>query len=290
MNENVLEVVISKIGSFSDGADYSTISEWLWGCERDLFNIGIVRDNDFMIRGHDPLLDIRYKKHINHLLIHTTGRVIAWSYEERQEIDESSLEEDSRENDWFNQECINAIRNFFDTHVRKPYELDELIYADTSASEKSAILIPDFQQINEELIAYFSKNPEALHSLEWRKFEELLAIMFKNLGFATRLGPGRADGGVDLRLIQRSDIGEMLILVQAKRYAAHRKIQLEPVKALWASVEDEGANKGLLVSTSEFIPAAKQFAARHPYRIELAGPIELQAWLEKVVKRGSTIG
>jgi hypothetical protein len=141
-----------------------------------------------------------------------------------------------------------------------------LIYSDTEALNKSSILVPAFQQINDELIGYFSRNPEAINYLHWRELEELLDVLFRNLGFTTELGPGRADGGVDLRLIQRSDIGKMLTLCRPK-ICAHRKIQLEPVKALWASVEEEQANKGLLVSTSEFIPAARQFAARHAYRL-----------------------
>jgi restriction endonuclease Mrr len=78
----------------------------------------------------------------------------------------------------------------------------------------------------------------------------------------------------------------MLILVQAKRWAPHRKVSLEPVKALWASVEEEQANKGILVSTSEFQPAAREFAANRPYRIQLAGPGEVTTWLRQVAGRG----
>jgi restriction endonuclease Mrr len=177
---------------------------------------------------------------------------------------------------------VDAIRKFIETKINKPYEIDISLYADPHHPQKSNIIIPSFEKINKELIDYLSQNPEVLHSLHWRKFEELLAELFKNQGFETELGPGRADGGVDLRLIQRSDIGNMLILVQAKRYAKHRKIQLEPVKALWASVEDEQANKGILVSTSEFYPAAKNFATSRPYRIELVGPEKLKSWLSKI--------
>lgn len=279
----MIEVTTSKIGWAEDGADYTHFSSWLASCELNgIFNVGIVRGNEFMKGGYpEPFQDLGYSHYIDYLLVHATGRIIAWNYRDNNFLDKTSLLENSRSHDWYNKQCVHVIEEFLKGKLSQPYEIHKSIYIDKIVSQKSSLIITPFQQINDELVEYLLNNPDALHSLHWRQFEELLEAVFKNQGFNTELGPGRADGGVDLRLIQRADIGNMLILVQAKKYAKHRKIQLDPVKALWASVEDEQANKGILVSTSEFIPAAKEFAARHPYRIELAGPERIVSWLLK---------
>ena len=73
----------------------------------------------------------------------------------------------------------------------------------------------------------------------------------------------------------------MLTLVQAKKYDPKYPISLQPVQALYGAVETEGANKGILVSTSDFQPAAKNYVKKQPYRIKLAGPKEIQEWLRK---------
>jgi HJR/Mrr/RecB family endonuclease len=283
-----IEVITSKIGWAVDGADYTHFSTWLASSENDdpsIFQVGIVRGNDFMSNSYpEPFQDLRHTSYFDYLLVNTSGRIIAWNHGKDRYLDEHSLDEDSRRDDWDSEKCIKAIKHFIQEKISKDYEIDLSIYTDTDIDQKSSLVVPAFNLINSELIEYLANNPKALHSLHWRKFEELLAEIFKNQGFETELGPGQADGGVDLRLIQRSDIGDMLILVQAKKYAEHRKIQLDPVKALWASVEDEQANKGILVSTSEFIPAAKNFAKRHPYRLELAGPERLLLWLRSIGK------
>ncbi len=283
-----IKVITSKIGWAEDGADYTHFSSWLASREfydLSVFEVGIVRGNDFMKNSFpEPFQDLRYTSDLNYLLVNTSGKFIAWNHGKDSYLDENSLDIGSRAEDWENKKCLDAIRDFIKQHVSKDYEIDLSIYTDTAIDKKSSLIIPAFDIINLELIEYLSKNPKLLHSLHWRKFEELLAEVFKNQGFETELGPGRADGGVDLRLIQRSDIGDMLILVQAKKYADHRKIQLDPIKALWASVEDEQANKGILVSTSEFIPAAKKFAKRHPFRLELAGPGKIVSWLQNINK------
>jgi hypothetical protein len=283
-----IKATTSKIGWGEDGADYTHFSSWLASRDGDdpsIFEVGIVRGNGFMKNSYpEPFHDLRHSSYLDYLLVNTSGKIIAWNHGKNSYLDEHSLAEDSRQQDWESEKCIQAIREFIHENISNNYEIDLSIYTDTSIDHKSSLVIPAFNKINLELIEYFAKNPKLLHDLHWRQFEELLAEVFKNQGFETELGPGQADGGVDLRLIQRTDIGDMLILVQAKKYAAHRKIQLEPVKALWASVEDEQANKGILVSTSEFIPAAQKFATRHPYRLELAGPEKITSWLQNIGK------
>jgi hypothetical protein len=60
---------------------------------------------------------------------------------------------------------------------------------------------------------------------------------------------------------------------------------LEAVQALSASVEDERANRGLFVTTSRFLPSAKNFAARQNRKLILATPSDLMQWSMSAAKR-----
>ena len=82
-----------------------------------------------------------------------------------------------------------------------------------------------------------------------------------------------------------STVGELLTLVQAKCYDPKRPIGLEPVAALSAVVNQEGAHRGLLVTTSRFLPGAKEFALQHQQRLELATADEVAQWCEEITRR-----
>lgn len=158
------------------------------------------------------------------------------------------------------------------------------IYETPSFGEKCQIILPDFEQINSELIAFLSVHPEYLEALHWRKFEELLEAVFRNQGYITELGPGSGDGGVDLRLIQKDSIGKFLTLVQAKKYKSENAINLQAVQALYGVVDDQKAHRGLFVTTSTYQPCARNFADRQNGRIILATSKEVADWCKSVAR------
>lgn len=127
----------------------------------------------------------------------------------------------------------------------------------------------DFDALNSELYEYFGKNWEQLTRLDWRKFEKLVAELLHSQGFETELGPGHADGGVDIRLLQRDPIGDILTLVQVKRYGENNPIKLQAVQALHGAKEAEGADRSMFVTTSRYLPSARNFASRENVQMEL---------------------
>jgi hypothetical protein len=170
--------------------------------------------------------------------------------------------------------------------VRKVMNPDAAeLYRHPAFDEACAIVIPDFNEISLELIEYFSLHPEKLADLHWRRFEELLDAIFKNQGYTTYLGPGSGDGGVDIRLIQKDSIGEVLTLVQAKRRKREYSIKLEAVAALYGVVEAEQANRGLFVSTSEYLPSALKFAEQKKHKLKLAGTPEIAKWCRDITAK-----
>ncbi len=144
-----------------------------------------------------------------------------------------------------------------------------------------SLLIEDTGDVYEELYSYFAKRPMDLHRLHWRDFEMLLFRIFQNHGYRAILGPGRADGGVDLRLWQENPIGDILTVVQAKRYSPHNKIDAVPVQALYGVSKVDNASQAIFVTTSSYTPAARNFAARVSSELHLADKEQIISWCEK---------
>lgn len=156
------------------------------------------------------------------------------------------------------------------------------IYRDKNFSSVCSIVIPEFENINLEMIEHFSKHPEDLQKLDWRKFEKLLDVIFRNQGFYTELGPGSGDGGIDLRLIQKDSIGQILTLVQAKKYKKENPIRIEAVQALSSIVQRENANRGLFVTTSRYLPGVEKWVSEQPTTLILAKSEDVAKWCQSI--------
>lgn len=178
--------------------------------------------------------------------------------------------------------------NFDGTSIHIHAESDEFARAIDAYARWQwvcSLVRPDFADVHEEIYGHFARKPDDLHRLEPRQFEVLLSRVFQNQGFTAELGPGSGDGGVDVRLWHRDPIGDVLTLVQAKRYAKGRSIELEAVSALSGVVEDQRAGRGVLVTTSRFLPSAKDFAVRQRGRIVLADSDDIARWCEGAAAR-----
>ncbi|WP_417691537.1 restriction endonuclease [Roseibium sp.] len=141
-----------------------------------------------------------------------------------------------------------------------------------------SLITDDTADIYHELYEQFAAHPDRLQRLHWREFEILLFRLFQNQGFETLLGPGQGDEGVDLRLVQRSPLGDVLTFVQAKRYRADRPVKLPEVQALYGAAQLDHADNALFVTTSDYAPAPKRWAARSDGFIQLAAADEVVKW------------
>ncbi|NVK45231.1 MAG: restriction endonuclease [Rhodobacteraceae bacterium] len=139
---------------------------------------------------------------------------------------------------------------------------------------------PDVADVYEELYSYFARRPEDLHRLTWREFETLLFRIFQAQGFTCELGPGSNDGGIDVRVLQRDPLGDILTLVQAKRYAPRNKIDLAAVAALHGVADVEAAQKSMFVTTSDYLPSARKFAGRTRIPMTLSTSTDVREWCQ----------
>jgi hypothetical protein len=129
-----------------------------------------------------------------------------------------------------------------------------------------------------ELYAHFAKRPDDLYHLHWRDYEIILAEIFKTQGFEVELGPGRGDDGIDIKLLQRDPIGDILTLVQAKKNSTENKIDLTRVQALYGAQVAFGAQAAMFVTTSSYAPVAQRFAARENVKMDLVTSNHVAAW------------
>jgi restriction system protein len=158
-----------------------------------------------------------------------------------------------------------ALNPFYSRDVEKS---DLISLSDLFHSEK---LPPnDVQLFDQRFIDYLDRNPEGLLKMNWRQFEGLTAEWFQRKGYTVCLGPGRNDGGVDIRLWKDdvSQSGPPTIIVQCKRYK--EKVDRVTVKALYSDLLFEKAAGAMIVTTSDISYGAKKDIRAREYPITSA--------------------
>jgi Restriction endonuclease len=148
------------------------------------------------------------------------------------------------------------------------------------------LVAPDYAAIYASVYSYFARNGERMKELHWREFEKFLASVFSAQGYETILGPGQADGGVDLRLTCNAVYGDQVTVVQAKRWS-ESPIGLEQVAALSGVMYDQDAERGIFVTTSRFLPVAQRFAARQQRKIQLTTSDDVAIWCDAIASKRS---
>ena len=140
---------------------------------------------------------------------------------------------------------------------------------------------------DQRFVDYLARNFLRIDEINWRKFEGLAGEFFERAGFKVEMGPGRADGGVDVRIwAPEDDVGKPpLILVQCKRQ--QEKVSQVIVKALWADVSDERAQSGLIVTTSALAPSAETVRMARAYPIATVERGTLKDWIEQLRSPGT---
>jgi len=140
--------------------------------------------------------------------------------------------------------------------------------------------VPDDPSVylDQRYIDYLAKNSEEFGKIHWRNFERLTTEFFHRQGYEVDLGKGTKDGGVDVRVWtdKESKAGPPLMLIQCKRYK--HVIGIDTVKAFWSDVHFEGAQKGLIATTSSVSRDAKRLCDVRKWPMTFAEADEVQRW------------
>lgn len=109
-----------------------------------------------------------------------------------------------------------------------------------------------------ELATHLKRKEEDYYYLHPRRFEELIADVYKNCGYEVELTQETCDGGADILLLNNRKEQE---LVECKRCAKSRKISISIVRNILGVMVYKGIHKASIVSTSQFSKPAVDFSA-----------------------------
>ncbi len=150
-----------------------------------------------------------------------------------------------------------------------------LLDLSASLSKSPAELIPvrpvlEFNMVDPR----FVEEADVLSGLDQRpnlmelnpgEFEALITNLFAKMGLETRMTQPSRDGGVDCVAFDNRAIFGGKVIIQAKRYK--NTVPVSAVRDLFGSVHNEGATKGILVTTSGFGKASFDFANDKPLEL-----------------------
>jgi HJR/Mrr/RecB family endonuclease len=175
--------------------------------------------------------------------------------------------------------CLITVRTTRDTFSEINLELVDpaacLKHLNAGVSGSPAELAPvrpilDFSKVDPRFIAA----TDALGALDDRpnlmeltpqQFESLIQNLFEKIGLDTRQTRASRDGGVDCVAYNHDPILGGKVVIQAKRYK--NTVGVSAVRDLYGTLQNEGASKGILVTTSGYGKASFDFAGGKPIEL-----------------------
>ena len=150
-----------------------------------------------------------------------------------------------------------------------------LKYLSAGVSKSPAELVPvrpvvEFDMVDPRFVA----ESDALSTLDERpnlmeltptEFESLIQNLFTKMGLETKQTRASRDGGVDCVAWDTRPIFGGKVVIQAKRYK--NTVGVSAVRDLYGTLQNEGASKGILVTTSGYGQASFDFANNKPIEL-----------------------
>ncbi|HEX4497327.1 MAG TPA: restriction endonuclease [Thermoanaerobaculia bacterium] len=174
--------------------------------------------------------------------------------------------------------CIVSVRvtrdEFLKINLRKvdPVACLRSLGAVSKKPEELAPIRPiiEFDMVDKRFVAEL----DAISTLESRpnimeltpfEFESLVGNLFSKMGLETRQTRSSRDGGVDAIAFDTRPVLGGKIVIQAKRYK--NTVGVAAVRDLYGTMINEGANKGILVTTAGYGPDAFEFSRDKPIEL-----------------------
>jgi restriction system protein len=175
--------------------------------------------------------------------------------------------------------CLVTVRTTRDAFLDRDFARVDaeacLIDLSASLSKSPAELVPvrpvlEFNMVDPR----FVEEADVLSGLDQRpnlmvlkpgEFESLITNLFTKMGLETRMTQPSRDGGVDCVAYDNRAIFGGKVIIQAKRYK--NTVPVSAVRDLFGTVHNEGATKGILVTTSGYGKASFDFANDKPLEL-----------------------
>lgn len=175
--------------------------------------------------------------------------------------------------------CLVTVRatsdSFRELDLAKVDPIECLKGLSAAISRSPAELVPVRPLIDFDMAdPRFVKEEQVLETLDTRpnlmeltpkEFESLITNLFEKMGLETRLTQASRDGGVDCVAYDSRPIFGGKVVIQAKRYK--NTVGVSAVRDLFGTMQNEGATKGILVTTSGYGQASHEFANGKPLEL-----------------------
>jgi restriction system protein len=115
-----------------------------------------------------------------------------------------------------------------------------------------------------DIISQIDKRPNLLE-LTPKEFEHFIHNLFDRMGFDTKIFKADGDGGVDCVAYDPTPIRGGKYVIQVKLYS--KTVPPTAVRDLYGTMQHEGAQSGILITTSGFGPSSYEFASGKPLQL-----------------------
>jgi HJR/Mrr/RecB family endonuclease len=191
---------------------------------------------------------------------------------------------------------INLISHYLNDHNRNLTltEIKSLINDDIRISgykSPSGIIIPensleyrqivtDIRTVNSSLLKKVQQRPELMFDISPRQFEEFIAELMSKRGYEVDLTKATRDGGKDLIIASNKDLGNLIFYVECKQKAQTKPVGVHLVRQLAGSIFADRVTAGILITSSYFSPAAKDYSEQIKHQLSLVDYVRLKDWLK----------
>ncbi|WP_419698130.1 restriction endonuclease [Mucilaginibacter sp. NFX135] len=161
------------------------------------------------------------------------------------------------------------------------YELINEPIAEIPSSK--IILLDETARVKKAIRDIYNDN-ELIFKIEPRNFEEMVAELLRKKGFDVKLTKQTRDGGYDLIAVNNIAGFPYRFLVECKRYARNRKIDVNIIRSFCQVMNTNNSN-GIIVTSSFFSPDAIDYQAKHaPHQLHFKDNGDIIDWVSEYIR------
>lgn len=148
--------------------------------------------------------------------------------------------------------------------------------------ESKIILLDEVSRIKTAIREIY-RNNEAIYRLEARDFEQMVAELMRKKNFNVELTKQTRDGGYDLIALQDIAGFPYRFLVECKRFAQHRRVDVNIVRSFCQVMSEENSH-GIIVTSAYFSADAKKYKTRFaPYHLHFRDRDDVLDWVNQYI-------
>jgi HJR/Mrr/RecB family endonuclease len=158
-----------------------------------------------------------------------------------------------------------------------------LISEENNEPESQIILLDEGSRIKRIITDIYQDNKK-IYTIQPNDFEDMIAELLRSQQFEVELTKRTRDGGYDLIAVKSLGDFAIRFLVECKRHAADRKIGVGIVRSFRDVINTQGANKGIIVTSSYFSPDAKKERLKgKPYMLDFRDHDDVINWVNRYI-------